>query len=265
MKCHASIDVGKLLCYHHFSMKFNAFGLSRDIPAAVKLLVRQRCGFGCVICGLGIVQYEHVDPEFKNAKVHDPDAIALLCPQCHAKVTTGMWSKARVKLAIRSPKCKQVGHTREFFDLVEGCPVLQFGGVLLFNCPTPIQVAGCPVFSVKPPEALGDPFLFSGTFTDSNGDVTLIIEDNEWKAFSTAWDVEVKGPTITIREGRGIIHLIIRVDPPKRLIVERLEMSLGGYRFEANGDFLRVTIPGGGGAEFTSCVMDNCNVGMSFG
>lgn len=244
-------------------MTFNAYGLSRSIPADVKRAVRQKCGFGCVICGLGIVQYEHVDPEFRNAKQHDPNAIALLCPQCHAKVTTGMWSKSRVKLAMRSPKCKQVGYTREFFDICDEHPALRFGGVLLSNCPIPVQVAGHPLFSIKPPEEPESPFLFSGMFTDSNGEVSLVIEDNEWQAFTTAWDIEVKGNSITIREDHRIIHLVLRTDPPRELIVERLNMQLAGLRFEADGNLLRVTLPNGAISDFTSCIADNCRVGLA--
>lgn len=244
-------------------MTINAYGLSRDIPAEVKRVVRQRCGFGCVICGLGIVQYEHVDPEFKDARIHDADTIVLLCPQCHAKVTTGMWSKARVKLAMRSPKCLQVGYSSEVFDFAEGHPALRFGGVLLSNCPIPIQVAGHPLFSIKPPEEVGGPFRLSGLFTDSSGKVTLQIEDNEWRAASSAWDVEIQGRRITIREAHRIVHLVLRVDPPRELVVEKLNMSLYGLAFEANGDFLRIRFPGGGVSEFTSCIADNCQIGFS--
>lgn len=242
----------------------NAFGLSRDIPADIKRQIRQRDGFGCVICGLGIVQYEHVDPEFKDARVHNPDCMALLCPQCHAKVTSGMWSKSRVKLAMRSPKCKQVGYAREFFDFSEKHPELHFGGMILRNCPTPIEVGGHPLFKIKSPEFPGEPFLFSGLFTDSDGAVSLEIEDNEWKAYSISWDVEVTGPTIKIREAQRVIHLVLTVRPPNAIVVERLNMNLGGLRFEASGDFLRVTFQNGSVSEFTSCLSDNCMVGMSF-
>lgn len=51
----------------------NKFGLSRYIPSDVKLQVRKNSGFGCVICGMGIIHYEHVDPEFHVAQTHDPD------------------------------------------------------------------------------------------------------------------------------------------------------------------------------------------------
>lgn len=245
-------------------MTFNAFGLAREIPAEVKRQVRQRDGFGCVICGLAIVQYEHVDPEFKDARFHDADCIALLCPQCHSRVTTRMWSKSRVKLAMRSPKCKEVGYARDFFDFSEEHPSLQFGGMLLRNCPTPIQVQGHPLFRIKSPDLPNEPFLFSGLFTDSTGNVSLQIEDNEWKAYSSSWDVEVKGSTIKIREAQRVVHLALTVVQPSTILVERLYMSLGGLRFEANGNFLRITFPNGSTNEFTSCLADNCEVGMSF-
>ena len=98
----------------------NKYGLSRAIPAQIKREVRQRCGFGCVVCGAGIIQYEHVEPEFHEAESHDADKIALLCPQCHAKVTTRIWSKDKIKQAMRNPICKKKGFTKEAFDLGEG-------------------------------------------------------------------------------------------------------------------------------------------------
>ena len=150
-------------------MSVNRLGLPRDIPDDVKRAVRQRCGFGCVVCGLAIVEYAHIDPEFPDAKRHDPAAIALLCPQCHAKVTTGMWSVELVKRAMASPKCIQVGFAREFLDLLGGSPQLEFGGVVLQNCPVPIEVGGQPLFQVRAPEAAGQPFRLSGIFTDSAG------------------------------------------------------------------------------------------------
>jgi hypothetical protein len=244
------------------AVSINAYGLTRDIPSSVKRLVRQQCGFGCVICGLGIVQYEHVDPEFKDAQHHDPDCIALFCPQCHAKVTTGMWSKQKIKLAMQDPKCKQVGYTREFFDFVRGYPSLRFGGITLYNCPTPIAISEHPLFSIKPSEDPDSPFRFSGYFTDSKGNRSLKIIDNEWQASTSAWDVEIQGPTITIRERHRFIHLILRVNPPSEIIVEMLKMSLAGYTFEANGDFLHVGLPDGKIAKFTSCIMDYCDVGL---
>ena len=243
----------------------NIYGLPRTIPADVKRKVRQACGFGCVICGLGIVQYEHVDPEFHMAREHHPEKIALLCPQCHAKVTTKQWSKARVKLAMRSPKCKQIGFSNEFFDFCNGHPYLKFGGVKMVGCDIPVQVQGYSLFSVEPPEFEGEPFRLSGHFTDANGDVTLVIRDNEWMASSDSWDVEVVGPCITVREGLRKIHLVLRADPPYGLNVEKVDMLLGGYRFMAHGDDLEIQTSQGDVFKLSSCIASDCRVGLSLG
>jgi len=242
----------------------NKHGLNRKIPAEVKREVRQRCGFGCVVCGLGIVQYEHVDPEFHEAQQHEAENITLLCPQCHAKVTTGFWSKDKIKQAMTNPTCKRQGFTKEVFDFCDGHPILQFGGMSLSNCPIPIEVAGRPLFKIEKPEMEGGPFRLSGIFCDKNGAVTLTIIENEWIASADNWDVEVSGGAIVVREAHRKIHLRLKVDPPNKLIVDRLDMNLGGFGFEANGDVLKVKFPGGGVNEFTGCGSDNCRVGISF-
>jgi len=74
------------------NMDVNKHCLKREIPAAVKRTVRQACGFGCMVCGEAIYEYEHIDPEFAEAKEHSPDAIGLLCPTCHARVTRRLYS-----------------------------------------------------------------------------------------------------------------------------------------------------------------------------
>jgi len=243
----------------------NKYGLSRAIPSEVKRIIRQHCGFGCVICGSGIIQYEHVEPEFHDATEHNPEKMTLLCPQCHAKVTTKFWSKEKVLKAMESPICKMQGFSREVFDIGHGYPALQFGGLLLKNCPIPIQVGEVPLFKIEPPEEDGAPFRLSGFFCDSKGVVSLKIIENEWQANSNNWDVEVSGGAITIREAKRDIHLKLVASPPDKIIVERLNMFLNGLLFEANGDFLRMQNEQGGTMEFTSCIADNCHVGIAFG
>ena len=52
----------------------------RNIPAEIKRQVRQRCGFGCIICGLPIYEYEHME-EWAKVKRHRTEEITLLCPR----------------------------------------------------------------------------------------------------------------------------------------------------------------------------------------
>ena len=70
----------------------NDHGLSRHIPEDVKREVRQRSRFGCVIpgCRRAFYEYEHIEPEFKDAKSHDPAAICLVCPNHNPRRTGGL-------------------------------------------------------------------------------------------------------------------------------------------------------------------------------
>ena len=181
-------------------MSTNKYGLARSIPAAVKLAIRQICGFGCVICGAGIYDYEHADPEFNEAQSHNPANMTLLCMTCHGNVTRKFWSKEKVKSAMKSPFCKRQGYSNQFFDFGSNHPSLTLGGVRIENCEVPVEIGGQPLFEIKPPEQSGAPFRFSGTFYDSNGKASLRIADNEWQALNNNWDVEVIGPSIRIRE-----------------------------------------------------------------
>jgi hypothetical protein len=61
-------------------------------PEESKRRVRQRDGFGCVCCGLGIYQYDHFDSEFSEATAHHENGIISLCAACHAKKTRGLLS-----------------------------------------------------------------------------------------------------------------------------------------------------------------------------
>lgn len=94
----------------------NKHGLSRVIPEGVKRKVRKDAGFGCVICGTAICEYEHVDPEWVNAVTHNPKFMTLLCGSCHSKKTRGIIGVDTVKLAMKNPKCKERGYSNDWFD-----------------------------------------------------------------------------------------------------------------------------------------------------
>ena len=81
----------------------NKHGLTRTIPSDIKLKVRKECGFGCVICGFWICEYDHFDPEFKDATSHDPKGIALLCGSHHGAKTKGLLTNDQVRSSRNNP------------------------------------------------------------------------------------------------------------------------------------------------------------------
>ncbi len=219
----------KILTSKRLSEKFNKHGLSRYIPAEIRREIRQRCGFGCVICGAGIVQYEHVNLEFKDATEHAVKAMTLLCPSCHFKVTTGMGSKKSVELAMLEPCALKKGFSNDFFDFGNNLPEIVLGGATFIGGNIPIQIHGFPLMRIDPPETAGGPFLLSANFFDSRGKNSLNIIKNEWRAKSDNWDVEIVGNELTIREKIRRVHLKFRVNPPKKIIISYLYTNLGPF------------------------------------
>lgn len=217
-------------------VKKNRFGLRRNIPSSVQREIRKRCGFGCVICGCAIYHYEHIEPEFKDARDHNPSRMALLCPSCHQKVTNKLWSKDKVKKALEKPMCFQKGFSFDAFDI--GCehPRVFLGNTEFSDTSTILEVDGDPLFQIEPPEEAGCPFRLSALFYDQLGNKIFRIIQNEWQGPTTNWDIEIKGPKITIRNAPKEITLVIRAEPPEKLVVERLNMFYKGARIVASED-----------------------------
>lgn len=241
----------------------NKFGLSRDIPDPKKREVRQRCGFGCVVCGVAIYQYEHVEPLFAEAKMHDPNCIVLLCGGCHDRVTRGILSKETIKLKAINPKCLEQGFSFGPFDLGLTSPEIIFGTLKAKNIGTLIRVYGDEILSIVPPEQKGEPFLINAFLNDRNGNLIFAIKSNEWVTPADNWDVEILGPRITIRRKLGDILLCLRSEPPHRLIIERLEMLHKGVKISCKeNQTIEVTTPSGQHFKSSQMEIEGARIGV---
>ena len=76
--------------------------IGRNIPEEIKRAVRQRSDFGCVVCGMPIYEYDHIE-EFHSVGEHHPDNMVLLCPNHHREKTSRRLSKAVIKDAQANP------------------------------------------------------------------------------------------------------------------------------------------------------------------
>lgn len=240
----------------------NQHGLGRYVPREVRHEIRVRCGFGCVLCGLAYYDYEHFDPDFKDAKEHNPNGMTLLCMQCNQKRARGTLSAATVARANQNPKCKQQGFASELFDFGPDPIEVRFAGVSFVDCKVLIQVCGVDLLSVRPPERPGTPVLLSGFFADITGATTLKVVDNIWSAGDENWDVEVVGPLITIRRGPGDIALQLRVLPPNAIAVEKIDMALEGYYLRGDVSVLQISTNGRTWNTFSSIGIHGAGVGI---
>jgi hypothetical protein len=218
----------------------NKYGLTRDIPDPVKREVRQKYGFGCVICGLGIYQYEHFNPEFNDAHEHSSEGIILLCPNHHNKKTTHFLSREAIEKTLEAPAALAAGYSKEILDVGKGYPNFIFCGSTFKDSVIPVVLSGVPLFIFMPPEVEGGPFNLNARFFDSAGKNTLNIVNNEWKANNENWDVEIEGGALTIRERAREIHLVLRNSSHNTIEIERIVTTIGTRKIIGDKDKLKV-------------------------
>ncbi len=222
------------------SNKQNKYGLSRTIPDDIKRAIRQDCGFGCVCCGLAIASYEHIDPEFCEAKSHDPDKMAFLCEGCHSRVTRKFWSKQKVREAREIPYCVHERRCHDAFDIGDNELIVWVASNRIVNIETIFKVDDTILLSIEPPEASGGPFRLSGQFYDEQGNFLFKILRNEWFGEASNWDIECVGGRIIVRTESKKIALQILCDPPRGIVIEKMNMFYQNTQFVTDNYELRV-------------------------
>jgi hypothetical protein len=242
-------------------MATNRFGLSRNIPEEVKREVRSRCGFGCVICGVTITEYEHFYPDFVDAMAHDADGIAILCPTHHGLVTKGVLPKAQVADAVKSPAAKQAGYSKMDHPWFTGIPSLKIGGgALVQGTPIPIKVRGESLLQFDPPEEGSQISRISASLRDSAGAQILKIVGNEWQVINGNWDFEFVGKRYIFKDAFRVPMLILRMEPPNFIAIELLKSSVHGIPVHITEEEMTI-----GQVVLSGCVASHCRVGFGFG
>ena len=148
----------------------NKYGLTRTIDSETKRKIRQECGFGCINCGKSIYHYEHIIPEFCNAKRHDVDKIGLLCAGCHDLVTKGLLPKELIQKKRLKPFCLEKGFSKyDFYIDPEKDIIIELGKAKFINTNNIIVIDSCSILSVYKPERKNSPPIISANFFDENG------------------------------------------------------------------------------------------------
>lgn len=218
----------------------NKYNLSRTIPPDIKYRIRKDAYFGCVHCGLAIGDYEHIDPEFSDAKEHDPSKMTFLCPTINQKKQRGFVSKEKVWDWKINPWCKQNGHCHDSFDM--SLKFIWIGGSKFKNFEKIITIEDECILSVKSPEEKGSSFRLSALFHDDKDNKILEITDNEWKAQVDVFDIICSGGKIGIRQDSKFVLKIICF-PPNQIVIEEIDMLYKGYQIKGDKDKVEITTP----------------------
>jgi trigger factor len=198
----------------------------------MKRSVRQRCGFGCILCGKPLYQYDHI-LGWANVKRHREEEILLLCAEHHDEKTKGLLLEADVREANENPfnlrSDVTVPYTLRFtgndyrFDI----GTIIFSGSLDTNGPfvQPIRIDGTPVLSVRLEDSH---YLLTLYIADESGRIVMMIRENELVLSSWVWDVEFVARRIIIREGMGKVLVDIEFNLPEGFRIRRGRLLWNG-------------------------------------
>lgn len=205
---------------------------SRNIPLPVQREVRQRCGFGCVVCGLPLYEYEHM-LGWAQVQRHVAKEITLLCDKHHREKTNGLLPIEAVQVANQDPLNLKSGTSKPYDLHYSGAECEAFIGGNYFQAQdqgygtavVPIGIDGVPLLAF----VLADGHLLLNlNVFDKYNNLTMQILNNQLVYSTSPWDIQFVGRNLIIREADRQILVDIRFEVPNRIVINRGRFLLNG-------------------------------------
>lgn len=229
------------------------------IPAVTKRAVRRRCGYGCVMCGAPIYEYDHIQP-WAEVQRHDVTNLTLLCPDHHSQKTKGLLALSDIQSANRDPINRRAGHTQPFrLRFPSQACEFQCGTQSLFSGSLrttgkiliPILVHGLAPISVRFEDRN---LLLNISGYDRYGDLKLSVKNSELVLAASSWDIEFIANRLKVRSGKGKFIIDVEFRPPNKIVIWRYFFEYKGSELSLSPDDLvvrygrgnRVTLAGQG-------------------
>lgn len=218
---------------------------SRTIPLPLKREIRQRCGFGCVICGMPLYEYEHM-LGFAEVQRHVADEITLLCDTHHRERTSGLLPIEEVKRANDNPYNFRSDVSKPYDLHYSGseCEIVLGGNKFTTKdhgygtVMKAISVDGDPLLGFILSE--GHLLLNLNVFDDFNN-LVLRIVNNELLYSVSPWDIEFAGRNLVIRESKRNFLIDIGFEVPNRINIKRGRLLRNGVEIIIQPDYVLLT------------------------
>lgn len=239
------------------------------VPDPVKREVRQRCGFGCVLCGLPLYEYHHLIA-YSECQEHVGSNITLLCDAHHKEATNSLITFEQISQANNAPYNLQHGVSTPYglhfqgqsFDCVIG------GNRFSSRLPDHQDATSMIALSVDDNDLVwfriddsGRLFL-NATILDDGNLPLLIIRDNEMTYRIAAWDVEFHARTLIVREAVRKILFEIEFTPPREIVISRARLLCNGVEIVVRTSHLFVV---NSETLLMGCSAVDCAVGLQLG
>jgi hypothetical protein len=239
---------------------------SRNIPLPIQRAVRQRCGFGCVICGLPLYEYEHME-EWAIVQEHVAQDITLLCDQHHREKTGGLLPKDVVRTANAAPFNLQAGVVKPYNLHFSGAEAEVVIGGNTFTCAdggygtilVPLSIDGVAMIAFILTD--GHLLLNLAVFDEFNVPV-LQIKNNQLFQSARPWDIQLVGTTLTVREAHRKILIELQFFPPGKVVVNRGRFLRNGVEVLVRPSNILITNTA---CYFSGNSAHNCHGGLILG
>lgn len=245
---------------------FEGKATARNIPLPIQRAVRQRCGFGCVICGLPLYEYEHM-MEWAVVQRHVAEEITLLCDKHHREKTNGLLPKEAVSAANENPFNLRTGVSAPYDLHYSGDHCTTVIGDNTFTTKDqghgtqiiPLMIDGIPILGF----ILSDGhLLLNVNIFDEFNELALRIQNNVLTYSTSSWDVALTGRDLKIRESHGKFFLDMRFETPNMLRISRGRFLLNGVEVKISPTEVVIT---NNQTRMSGSRMENVTVGLSVG
>lgn len=238
----------------------------RNIPLPIQRAVRQHCGFGCVICGFPLYEYDHIRG-WANVHEHVAEDITLLCNLHHREVTSGLLPRDKVIEANKSPYNLQSGISRPLQLHYEGdsCEVHIGGNYFTTKLSgdyaesIPILVDGIPLIAFILQD---DHLLLNVNLFDEYNQIVLRIVNNQLVYSVSPWDIQMVGKTLTIREMARKMLIRMTFELPNKVVIDKARFLCNGVEILVESDQILVT---NNNTLVSGCSSTNCHGGLIIG
>lgn len=239
---------------------------NRNIPLPIQREVRQRCGFGCVLCGLPLYEYEHM-LGWAEVRRHVADELTLLCDQHHREKTSGLLPAGEVTRANAHPFNVREGTSKPYALHYSGSECEAIVGRNRFTTSdggdgtqiAPIVIDDFPLLAFVLQD--GHLLLHLNLF-DENNILVLRIVNNQLVYSTSPWDIRLVGRSLEIREGAGRFLIDISFEVPNRIVVRRGRFLRNGVEIVIRPDFALIT---NDGTLLSGLNVVNCAAGLLIG
>jgi hypothetical protein len=218
---------------------------ARKIPSPIMREVRQDCGFGCVICGTPIYEYDHID-EWSVVKEHKRENIVLLCPNHHSEKTKGLLTPEKIRVHQSKPYNIVNEISNPYLLHFEGTKIcMKLGDLKLFHPGNLNLTKDCLYAIVHKQEVLlgfdiieGNLYLTLKIYDDENN-LILWIKENRMEFVNGVWDIEFTGVNLIIRQASRDILFDIDFILPSSIRVNRGTIRYNKSKIEIHKQELR--------------------------